>query len=98
MRIKCAVCPDFDLCLECFSVGAEVTPHASSHAYRVVDSLTFPLFHPDWGVRAAAPTRELCYRHRRAVYGLFLQYALAFWQSAAPKAVPLAQTGSTSYL
>ncbi|KAK9839318.1 hypothetical protein WJX81_007715 [Elliptochloris bilobata] len=49
VRIKCAVCPDFDLCLECFSVGAEVTPHASSHAYRVVDSLTFPLFHPDWG-------------------------------------------------
>ena len=51
VRIKCAVCPDFDLCLDCFSVGAEITPHQNNHAYRVMDSLSFPLFHPDWGVR-----------------------------------------------
>ena len=37
-RIKCAMCPDFDLCLECFSVGAEVTPHKSNHPYRVMVS------------------------------------------------------------
>ncbi|XP_011010467.1 PREDICTED: transcriptional adapter ADA2a isoform X2 [Populus euphratica] len=48
VRIKCAVCPDFDLCLGCFSVGAEVTPHKSNHPYRVMDNLSFPLFHPDW--------------------------------------------------
>lgn len=36
IRIKCAVCPDFDLCIECFSVGAEVTPHKSNHPYRVM--------------------------------------------------------------
>jgi hypothetical protein len=30
-------------------VGAEVSPHASDHAYRVVDNLTFPVFAPDWG-------------------------------------------------
>ncbi|XP_061962138.1 transcriptional adapter ADA2a isoform X3 [Populus nigra] len=48
VRIKCAVCPDFDLCVECFSVGAEVTPHKSNHPYRVMDNLSFPLFHPDW--------------------------------------------------
>ncbi|KAJ6863969.1 transcriptional adapter ADA2b-like [Populus alba x Populus x berolinensis] len=47
-RIKCAVCPDFDLCLECFSVGAEVTPHKSNHPYRVMDNLSFPLICPDW--------------------------------------------------
>ena len=56
VRIKCAVCPDFDLCLECFSVGAQVWPHRSDHAYRVVDNLSFPLFHPDWGVRARCNT------------------------------------------
>ncbi|WVY94774.1 hypothetical protein V8G54_033862 [Vigna mungo] len=33
---KCAVCQDFDLCIECFSVGAEVTPHKSNHPYRVM--------------------------------------------------------------
>ncbi|KAJ6700322.1 TRANSCRIPTIONAL ADAPTOR 2 ADA2 -RELATED [Salix purpurea] len=47
-RIKCAMCPDFDLCLECFSVGAEVTPHKSNHPYRVMDNLSFPLICPDW--------------------------------------------------
>ncbi|XP_038701483.1 transcriptional adapter ADA2b-like isoform X2 [Tripterygium wilfordii] len=48
IRIKCAACPDFDLCAECFSVGAEVTPHKSHHPYRVMDSLSFPLTCPDW--------------------------------------------------
>ncbi|CAM8949951.1 unnamed protein product [Rhodiola kirilowii] len=48
IRIKCAVCSDFDLCVECFSVGAEVTPHKSGHPYRVMDNLSFPLICPDW--------------------------------------------------
>lgn len=48
IRIKCAMCPDFDLCIECFSVGAEVTPHKSNHSYRVMDNLSFPLICPDW--------------------------------------------------
>lgn len=51
-RIKCAICPDFDLCLECFSVGVEINPHKNDHDYRVVDNLSFPIFHPDWGVSA----------------------------------------------
>jgi hypothetical protein len=38
IRIKCAMCPDFDLCIECFSVGAEVQPHKSNHPYRVMVS------------------------------------------------------------
>lgn len=46
VRIKCAVCPDFDLCLECFRVGAEVAPHKSHHAYRVIDYLSFPIYNP----------------------------------------------------
>ncbi|KAM7492414.1 hypothetical protein LguiA_035335 [Lonicera macranthoides] len=48
IRIKCAVCSDFDLCVECFSVGAEVNPHKSNHPYRVMDNLSFPLICPDW--------------------------------------------------
>ncbi|KAK5833303.1 hypothetical protein PVK06_017125 [Gossypium arboreum] len=48
VRIKCAVCPDFDLCVECFSVGAEITPHKCNHQYRVMDNLSFPLICPDW--------------------------------------------------
>ncbi|KAH6795872.1 hypothetical protein C2S51_036858 [Perilla frutescens var. frutescens] len=48
IRIKCAVCSDFDLCIECFSVGGEVHPHKSSHPYRVMDILSFPLICPEW--------------------------------------------------
>ncbi|KAG0465977.1 hypothetical protein HPP92_020141 [Vanilla planifolia] len=48
IRIKCSKCPDFDLCVECFSVGAEVTPHKSNHPYRVMDNLSFPLICQDW--------------------------------------------------
>ncbi|MCL7043536.1 hypothetical protein MKW94_014477 [Papaver nudicaule] len=44
IRIKCAVCPDFDLCLECFSVGAEITPHNSNHPYRVMVNYSQRLF------------------------------------------------------
>ncbi|WCJ28166.1 Transcriptional adapter ADA2 [Euphorbia peplus] len=48
IRIKCEMCPDFDLCIECFSVGAEVQPHKSNHPYRVMDNLSFPLICADW--------------------------------------------------
>jgi transcriptional adapter 2-alpha len=49
VRIKCAVCTDFDLCVECFSVGVEIVPHKNSHEYQVMDNMHFPLLHPDWG-------------------------------------------------
>ncbi|XP_023536232.1 transcriptional adapter ADA2a-like isoform X1 [Cucurbita pepo subsp. pepo] len=48
IRMKCVACPDYDLCVECFSVGAELTPHKSNHPYRVMDNLSFPLLCPDW--------------------------------------------------
>ncbi|KAL6207244.1 hypothetical protein ACLB2K_024488 [Fragaria x ananassa] len=48
IRIKCNYCPDFDLCIECFSVGAELTSHKSNHPYQVLDNLSFPLICPDW--------------------------------------------------
>ncbi|KAJ8568604.1 hypothetical protein K7X08_028137 [Anisodus acutangulus] len=48
IRIKCVVCSDFDLCVECFSIGAEVQPHKSNHLYRVMDNLSFPLICADW--------------------------------------------------
>eukprot|EP00892_Ulva_mutabilis_P005868 jgi/Ulvmu1/3653/UM017_0067.1 len=49
VRIKCAQCMDFDLCVECFSVGVELGDHKNSHSYRVMDFLAFPLYDPAWG-------------------------------------------------
>jgi transcriptional adapter 2-alpha len=49
LRIKCNECSNFDLCLECFSVGAEITPHKNTHSYRVIDSLSVPVYTIDWG-------------------------------------------------
>ncbi|CAN7072251.1 unnamed protein product [Brassica oleracea var. botrytis] len=43
IRIKCAVCLNFDLCVECMSAGAEINTHKCDHAYRVMVSLRFEM-------------------------------------------------------
>ncbi|CAI7758157.1 unnamed protein product [Closterium sp. NIES-54] len=48
VRVKCAACVDFDLCAECFSVGAAAHPHSASHPYHVMDTMSFPLIREDW--------------------------------------------------
>ena len=65
VRIKCAVCPDCTLCVECFSVGVEPNPHEASHAYHVIDDLSFPLFTMDWGA-----DEELLLLEAIEIYGL----------------------------
>ncbi|EFA83055.1 myb domain-containing protein [Heterostelium album PN500] len=49
VRIRCSVCEDFDLCVECFSVGVEISPHKNDHDYHVIDNMHFPMFTEDWG-------------------------------------------------
>ncbi|XP_050404390.1 transcriptional adapter 2-beta isoform X1 [Patella vulgata] len=36
-RIECTECPDFNLCLQCFSCGAEIGQHKKEHSYRIVN-------------------------------------------------------------
>ncbi len=40
---------DFDLCLECFSVGVEIKEHKNDHDYKIMDYMSFPLFEEGWG-------------------------------------------------
>ncbi|KAJ3274611.1 Transcriptional adapter ada2 [Terramyces sp. JEL0728] len=47
--LRCAICADFDLCIDCFSKGTELKDHKKNHDYRVIDVLDFPIFEPDWG-------------------------------------------------
>ena len=54
VRVRCAECADFDLCVECFSRGFEPEQqqqdlHKNSHAYRLLDRYSFPLMDLEWG-------------------------------------------------
>ncbi|KAL9954983.1 hypothetical protein ACROYT_G042574 [Oculina patagonica] len=40
LRVKCAECTDFDLCLQCFACGAEMGKHKRGHDYQLMDSWT----------------------------------------------------------
>eukprot|EP00112_Aurelia_sp_Birch-Aquarium-sp1_P024825 Seg800.8 transcript_id=Seg800.8/GoldUCD/mRNA.D3Y31 product="Transcriptional adapter 2-beta" protein_id=Seg800.8/GoldUCD/D3Y31 len=48
LRIKCADCADFDLCIKCFSTGMEMGDHKKDHGYQLVDNGTFPILIEDW--------------------------------------------------
>lgn len=49
VRISCAVCTDFDLCLSCFSKGVRLDPHEPYHAYRIIEQTKIPLYDKAWG-------------------------------------------------
>lgn len=49
IRVRCAECPDFDLCVECFSKGVESDTHRNDHSYRLLDRFAFPLMDENWG-------------------------------------------------
>ena len=44
LRIKCAECSDFDLCLECFACGAQTGKHKNSHKYLFMNNGGFSIF------------------------------------------------------
>lgn len=48
IRVRCAVCADYDSCLDCFSVGAALHPHEPSHAYRLIQVVHQPIFQESW--------------------------------------------------
>lgn len=49
VRARCAVCPDYDSCLDCFSVGAALKPHSADHAYRLIEVVHTPIYQMGWG-------------------------------------------------
>lgn len=48
IRARCAVCPDYDSCLDCFSVGAALAPHEHTHAYRLIEVVQSAIFQVGW--------------------------------------------------
>lgn len=49
VRIACAVCPEYDLCVPCFSQGLYNGNHRPYHDYRVVETNSYPILSEDWG-------------------------------------------------
>lgn len=90
IRIKCVQCTDFDLCVECFSVGVEVDSHKATHDYQIVvrsclsvclmtllqDRMSFPLFAADWGA-----DEELLLLEALKKYGTFWSTACSLTPS-----------------
>ncbi|KAK4535727.1 hypothetical protein CDCA_CDCA06G1752 [Cyanidium caldarium] len=48
VRIRCAVCVEYDLCIDCFSIGAETDDHRCDHDYRVLEVVEAELFEDGW--------------------------------------------------
>lgn len=49
IRIQCAICPDYDLCVPCFASGNVSGVHKPWHDYQVIEQSTYPIFDRDWG-------------------------------------------------
>lgn len=49
VRVSCAECSEYDLCVPCFSSGASSGDHKPYHDYRIIEQPVFPIFSEDWG-------------------------------------------------
>lgn len=68
VRIRCAdaACTDFDLCVSCFAKGESRNAHdPATHAFRVIEQNSFPIFDRDWGA-----DEELLMLEGAETYGL----------------------------
>lgn len=49
VRISCAICPEYDLCVPCFSQGSYNGNHRPYHDYRIIETNSYPILSDDWG-------------------------------------------------
>ncbi|CCH61353.1 hypothetical protein TBLA_0E02990 [Henningerozyma blattae CBS 6284] len=49
VRISCAICPEYDLCVPCFSKGSYNGNHRPFHDYRIIETNSYPILSPHWG-------------------------------------------------
>lgn len=49
IRVQCAICTDYDLCVPCFAAGSTTGDHKPWHDYQIIEQNTYPIFDEDWG-------------------------------------------------
>lgn len=49
IRIQCAICSDYDLCVPCFAAGSTSSTHKPWHDYKIIEQNTYPIFEKEWG-------------------------------------------------
>lgn len=49
VRISCAECPEYDLCVPCFSQGLYNGNHRPFHNYKIIETNSYPILCEDWG-------------------------------------------------
>lgn len=49
VRISCAICPEYDLCVPCFAQGSYNGNHRPYHDYRIIETNSYPILTEDWG-------------------------------------------------
>ncbi|CAK9435665.1 uncharacterized protein LODBEIA_P03920 [Lodderomyces beijingensis] len=49
IRLKCAICTDYDLCVPCFASGSTTGDHKPWHDYQIIEQNTYPIFDRNWG-------------------------------------------------
>ena len=50
VRIRCAKCSEFDLCVDCFFVGVETQQHKNDHPYRVIENQQASILSTNWTI------------------------------------------------
>ncbi|KAJ5112464.1 hypothetical protein N7532_000509 [Penicillium argentinense] len=66
VRISCATCPEYDLCVPCFAAGERSKNHdPATHSFSVVEQNSVPIFQEDWGA-----DEELLLLEGAEIYGL----------------------------
>lgn len=68
VRISCAhpACPEYDLCVPCFSAGESSKAHdPATHPYQVIEQNSVPIYDEDWGA-----DEELLLLEGAEIYGL----------------------------
>ncbi|CAL9735638.1 transcriptional adapter 2 [Monosporozyma servazzii] len=49
VRVTCAICPEYDLCVPCFAQGSYNGNHRPFHDYKIIETNSYPILTEDWG-------------------------------------------------